>query len=129
MRAYHKFSILLAAVVAILTFAVSIPVNLLGTSLFRAAASFAFFMIVMLGARFIFYRFEGKEEDEPTVNPHTGSHIDVQTPADHLSYDDIFSTSDSAAEKTIEFEPMSAPKLSAEQLADVIRQQSRQSKE
>lgn len=129
MKGYYKISLLFAAVVAILTFAVSIPVNLLGTSLFRAAASFAFIMVVMLGARFIFYRFAEKEEDEPATEPHTGSHIDIQTPDDQLSYDDIFATPDSATERADNFEPMSAPKLSAEQLADVIRQQSLRSKQ
>lgn len=129
MKGYYIFSILLAAVVAVLTFAVSIPVNLLGTSLFRAAASFAFFIIVMIGARFIFYRFEEKKEDGLEVEPHKGSHVDIQTPEDHLSYDDIFAPSDTASEHADDFKPMSAPKLSAEQLADVIRHQSLHSKE
>lgn len=125
MNVYFRLSAIIAAIIAILTFAVSIPVNLLGTSLLRAGASFLFFFTAILGVRWLFNRFGTKEEH--TVerdHPSAGSQVDLQTPEDNLSFDDIFSTSALDAEEEAAFEPLSVPQVDAKQAADVIHKRS-----
>lgn len=126
MSGYVKFTLIVAGIVAILTFGVSIPANLLGTSLFRSALAFVFFSAVSLGARWVFHRFpsEKAEVEAESSESHAGQQIDLTTPEETVLYDDIFSSPERTAEKPSSFEPLSAPRLDAEQMADVIRKQS-----
>lgn len=123
MNGYMKVSIIIAAIVGILTFAVSIPANLLGTSLLRSALSFLFFMVMSVGAHWILHRFGSKEADTTERDDsHTGRQIDWQTPEDNLDLSDIVASPDQKeAMEEAPFEPLSAPQVDAEQLAEVIR--------
>lgn len=119
MSGYVKICFIIAGIVATLTFAVSIPVNLLGTSLIRALVAFLFFMVTSLGLGWLFRRFSSQDGVIET----TGEHIDLKTPDDPNIMEDIYALPDNQSEQTAPFEPLSAPKLKAEQLADVIRKQ------
>lgn len=134
MNGFVKFSIIVSALVAILTFSVSIPVNLLGTSLMRAAIAFAFFIAALLGTRFIFHRLSPREQDETQeeVQVQKGRQIDLKTPSDSINLEDLYAAPEKPpddpkpdrppddSERASEFEPLSAPALGSEQRAAVI---------
>lgn len=126
MSGYVKICLVIAGLFATITFAVSIPVNLLGTSLIRALVAFLFFTVTFIGAGWLFHRFSSSQErEEETSNASSrGEHIDLQTPEDPEVFSDIYSLPDNQSEETDSFEPLSAPKLEAEQLSDIIRRQS-----
>lgn len=128
MNRFMKVSIIIALIVGILTFSVSIPVNLLGTSLVRSGAAFLFFILATGGAYWIFHRFGDQKTD--TTQPHTGQQVDLKTPEDHVTFDDLYASADRVPDsdhipnQEEPFEPLSAPQLDPAQLADVIRKKS-----
>lgn len=100
-----KISLIISFAVACLTFAVSFPSNLLSTSVVRSSAAFLFFAVVTFGAQWIFFRL-GSETDEKGT---AGQHIDVQTPDETVTLEDIFSVR--KEESTPSFQPLKAPNV------------------
>ena len=128
-----KRSLIVSGCLAILTFAVSIPVNLLGTSLVRAMTAFLFFMVSFLVVPWLFRRLSAQKAlPEKNRDSHAGQQIDLRIREDQNLFDEVYASHDpspdnpdQASDDDHTFKPLSAPKLDTEQLVDVIRKQTR----
>jgi flagellar biosynthesis/type III secretory pathway M-ring protein FliF/YscJ len=126
MSGYVKWCLAVSGLIATVTFAVSIPVNLLGTSLLRALLAFLLFAVLGLGLRWLFRLLSTDEpevEEENGDSP-AGKHIDWQTPEDQQVIKDVYASPEEESPKTEPFQPLRAPKLKPDQVAEVIRKQS-----
>lgn len=123
-----KRALIISGCIACLTFAVSIPVNLLGTSLNRALAAFLFFMVCFLVVPWLFRRLADQKSEDEVSDTHVGQQIDVHIREDEDLFDEVYASRDPSSEHPGDvsgddetFKPLSAPELSAEHLAHVIR--------